>query len=246
MTEIKKINYLKFFIITFVFSGILLISGNFENSIGAGFNLDIILKILFIVALLFYIYKKDEIETLTNVNIPILYLLAAFIPTVMSILLTACPLDLTVGTDAIVLTIAGTLTTAIWEELYFRKVGCSLFEEEGKFKWYNIIFLAFTFSMAHSLNIFLNGTFATLTQVVFTFGFGIFALALFISTKSIILTIIAHFFMNSVSDFYSLFASQEASQILYCGDFYFLIYVVYVIILIVVGLGILRRNKLIH
>ena len=52
--------------------------------------------------------------------------------TVMSILLTACPLDLTVGTDAIVLTIAGTLTTAIWEELYFRKVGCSLFEEEGK------------------------------------------------------------------------------------------------------------------
>lgn len=245
MSEIKKINYLIFFIVTMIFSGILTSTGYIENMIGKNIQLDIILKFIFIIVLLLYISQRNKISTLTNFNIPIPYILAALIPTVMSILLTACPLGNSIGTDIIVFTITGTLTTAIWEELYFRYVGCSLFEEDSKFKWYNILFLAFSFSMAHTLNIFSNGAFATMTQVIFTFGFGIFALALYISTRSILLTIISHFLMNSVTDFYTIFADQNLTGVLYCGNLYYPIFIFYVILLISLGLFILKKNNLI-
>ena len=112
---------------------------------------------------------------------------------VLSYILQNCPLDFEPYTSSIVLTVAGTLVTALWEELYFRYVGCSLFEENGKYKWYNVIFLALMFMGIHLINVYFNGWAATQNQLMFTFSLGIFLLALYIQTKSIIVPIIGHF-----------------------------------------------------
>ncbi|WP_407375178.1 CPBP family intramembrane glutamic endopeptidase [Methanobrevibacter sp.] len=141
----------------------------------------------------------------------------------------------------IVSTVVATILTAFWEELYFRYVGCSLFEEEnGKYRWYNVIFMALMFMMIHLINIAFNGLDATVTQLIFTFGLGIFCLALYIETKSLLVPIIAHFCINSVADFFTLYSSNTPA---YVGDLQDPILYLDVIIMIVISIYILKKGN---
>ncbi len=240
MSEIKSINYIKFIIGTVFFGLLILASG----SISSIFNLegipDIVLKTIIAAAILLYAYKRNEINRIFNIHFSPVYLLVIIIPMVLSYILQNCPLDFEPYPIYVVTTVIGTAVTALWEELYFRYIGCSLFEENGKYKWYNILFLALMFMGIHLINIYFNGWAATQNQLMFTFGLGIFVLALYIQTKSLLVPIIAHFCINSVADYFSLYATSSSP--LYIGELLQPFYIFYVLVLIGIGVYILKRS----
>ena len=233
--NITLTTYIKFFVVAMFIGCLFIVSG----SLGEFY--DIGLKILLIILLCVYGLKQDDFKSIFNINFPPGYLLVIIIPLIFSVLLSMCPIDFMPYPSFIIMTVVGTLTTAIWEELYFRYVGCSLFEENGKFKWYNILFLTLVFSCTHIVNIFGQSLNTTLTQLLFTIGLGVFLLALYIDTRSIILPIIAHFCINSVADFFNLFATPEAQAMAYFSGSVPLL-LVYVIVFIAIGVYILKRH----
>ncbi len=240
MSEIKCINYIKFIIGTIFFGLVLLTSGTIYSKFNMDPSFDIVIKAVIVVAILFYAYKHEDINRIFNIHFSPVYLLVIIIPMVLSYILQNCPLDFEPYTSSIVLTVAGTFVTALWEELYFRYVGCSLFEENGKYKWYNVIFLALMFMGIHLINVYFNGWAATQNQLMFTFSLGIFLLALYIQTKSIIVPIIGHFCVNSVADYFSLYATSNSP--LYIGNLFQPFYIFYAIVLIAIGVIILKRS----
>jgi hypothetical protein len=240
MSEIKSINYIKFIIGTIFFGLVLLTSGTIYSMFNMDPSFDIVIKAVIVVAILFYAYKREDINRIFHINFSPVYLLVIIIPMVLSYILQNCPLDFEPYTSSIVLTVAGTLVTAVWEELYFRYVGCSLFEENGKYKWYNVIFLAVMFMGIHLINVYFNGWEATQNQLMFTFSLGIFLLALYIQTKSILVPIIGHFCVNSVADYFSLYATSSSP--LYIGNMLQPFYIFYAIVLIAIGVIILKRS----
>jgi len=81
------------------------------------------------------------------------------------------------------------------------------------------------------------------TQLVFTFGLGIFTVALYIHSRSLVLPIIAHFAVNSVSDYFHLFATDEARELAYSGDWFYLLFAIQVLVMICLGFYILKKNN---
>lgn len=240
MSEIKSVNYIKFIIGTVFFGLLILASGNISTMFNLEGIPDIVLKTIIAAAILFYAYKRNDINRIFNIHFSPVYLLVIIIPMVLSYILQNCPLNFDPYPYYIATTIIGTVVTALWEELYFRYVGCSLFEEDGKYKWYNIIFLALMFMGIHLINVYFNGWEPTQNQLMFTFGLGIFVLALYIQTQSLLVPIIAHFCINSVADYFSLFATSNSP--LYIGSMFQPFYVFYVVVLIAIGVFILKRS----
>ncbi|WP_458404097.1 CPBP family intramembrane glutamic endopeptidase [Methanobrevibacter sp.] len=240
MNEIKPINYFKFFIGTVFFGLVLLTSGTISTKLGLDAYPDMVIKFIVIAAILFYAYKRDEINRIFNIHFSPVYLLVIVIPVVISIIMQNCELNFKPYPIYIVSTVVATIATALWEELYFRYVGCSLFEEEnGKYRWYNILFMALMFVMIHLINIAFNGLDATYNQLIFTFGLAIFCLALYIETKSLLVPIIAHFCINSVADFFTLYSSNMPA---YVGDLQNPLLYLDVIIMVIIGVYILKKN----
>lgn len=241
MSEIKPINYIKFMIGTFLFALLFLTSGSIYTMFKMDPTPDIFIKIIIIVGILFYAYKREEINRIFNIHFSPVYLLVIIIPVILSFILQNCPLDFEPYTSSVITTVVATAVTAMWEELYFRYVGCSLFEENGKYKWYNVLFLALMFMCTHLINVYFNGWAATQNQLMFTFSLGIFLLALYIQTKSLLVPIIAHFCVNSVSDYFSLYATSSSP--LYIGNLFQPFYIFYAIVLIALGVIILKRSN---
>lgn len=241
MNRIKSSTYIKFIISALLFGFLFFISGNVSNMLGIDY-LDIILKAIIIIAICIYAEKRHEFNSFFNIHFSPVYLIVIVIPMIFSYILQNCTLDFIPYPRFVIITVVGTITTAIWEELYFRYIGCSLFEENGRYKWYNVIFLAFAFSIGHIFNMYFDGVYTTSTQIFFTFGLGIFLLALYIHTHAIIVPIIAHFCINSVADYFILFASEESQAMPYIANLSDPFMVLYVIILIGIGLYILKRH----
>jgi len=218
-------------------------TGTISEILNLDSYLDISLKILIIILICIYAIKRDDFNSFFNIKFSPVYLMIIIIPVIFSIIIQACPLDFEPYPEFLIVTVVGTITTAIWEELFFRYIGCSLFEENGKYKWYNVIFLALVFSLTHLTNLLFDGMAIDFTQVIFTFALGIFLLALYIHTKSIIVPIIAHFCVNSVSDYYTLFATEEAHAYAYIGNSLEIVFMIYILVLIFIGLYILKRNN---
>lgn len=242
MNRINSSTYIKYIIAALIIDLLFFTTSFAIDNFGMDDNIQLILKIFLIIAICIYAIKRNEFNSFFNISFSPVYLAIVAIPVAISIMLQNCPLDFKPYPSFVLATVAGTLTTAIWEELFFRYVGCSLFEENGKYKWYNIIFLAAIFSLGHFVNILSIDIATTLHQVVFTFALGIFTLALYIHTKAIIVSIFAHFCINSVVDFYTLFASDEARAMAYIGNLENLIFALYVLVLLVLGIIILKRH----
>ena len=243
MSQVNKLNYFKFFIAALLFGVLFYFSADIGSFLGLDDIFDIFIKILIIIGIGFYAYKREELNAIFNINIEPIYLLVVFIPAIFSFIFQLCPLDFEPFPNFVIVTVIGTVTTAIWEEMFFRYVGCSLFrDEEGNIKWYNVVFLAFAFSMGHVFNGFDNIE-SLATQLVFTFGLGIFTVALYIHSRSLVLPIIAHFAVNSVSDYFHLFATDEARELAYSGDWFYLLFAIQVLVMICLGFYILKKNN---
>lgn len=239
MSEYKSIDYIKFLIMALGLGFIFMCEGELSDAFNIA-NLDILLKIVIIIGLLALIQKRGDFK-IFNFNFSPLILLLIFIPAIFSIVLQVCPLDFIPYPEYVATVVIGTVTTAIWEELFFRYYGCSIFEENWKFRWYNILFLAIAFSSGHLFNMAFDGFTATFHQLIFTIGLGVFCLALYIHTKSIIPPIIAHFIVNSISDYYTVLATEEAQAMAYIGNLADPVLYIYVIVLIAVGFIVLKK-----
>ena len=243
MNEVKPTTYIKYIIAVIVIEILFFTTGTLINDFGVNEHLELLLKVVLIIAICIYAYKREEINSFFNIHFSPVYLLIVIIPVTISIIIQNCPLDFNPYPSYIITVVLGTLTTAIWEELFFRYVGCSLFEENGKYKWYNIIFLALMFSLSHSVNMFTGAeVIETLHQLLFTFTMGIFTLALYIHTKAIIVPIFAHFCINSVGDFFNLFATEQARAMAYIGSLEDVVFIVYVLVLLVLGVIIFKQG----
>lgn len=80
----------------------------------------------------------------------------------------------------------GVLITAIWKELYFRYIGKTLFEKDGKYTITNILFLAIAFALSYLINIFFYNSLSVLIQMIIAFGFTVFAIALEIIVMAVV------------------------------------------------------------
>ena len=227
--------HIKYFVLAIVIGCLLIVSGTLGESYDIGF------KIILIIVLSVYAIKHNDFKSIFNISFPVQYLLLLIIPLIFSYLLCVCPLDFMPYPSFVIITVVGTLTTAIWEELFFRYLGCSIFEENSKFRWYNILFLTLVFSCTHIVNIFGQSAYTTMTQLLFTFGLGIFLLALYIETHSVTLTIIAHFFINSVADYFNVNATPEAQAMAYFGNSTLLL-LLDVIVYIAIAVYILKKH----
>lgn len=243
MSEIKSTTYIKFLVFAVIIGALFLLDG--VVTLITGFDqLETVLKIGLIIAIVVYAIKQDEFKFFFNIHFSPVYLVLIAIPISFSIIMQHCPLNFEPYPHVVLFTVLSTITTAIWEELYFRYVGCSLFvENDGRFKWYNIVFLALAFSSMHMVNFFSQDPIPTLIQLFFTFGLGVFLLALYIATKAIIVPIIAHFLINSVADFYSLYASNSPT---YVGNLSDPILIVDVIVMCIIGFYILKKRDLMY
>lgn len=238
----KSTTYLKFLIAGLAVGLLFFVFGEMGELFNWDSNSEILLKIVIIIVLCAYAVKRNELKSIFNIHFSPAYLVLIIIPAIFSFLLMNCPLDFEPFPSFIFLTILSTVTTAIWEEMFFRYIGCSLFEENGKFRWYNILFLAVVFSLGHLFNMFSSNIYATMNQLIFTIGLGVFCLALYIHTKSLWAPIIAHFCLNSVSDYFTLFATEEARALAYIGNNDLPLLILDVIIMIAIGFYILKKH----
>lgn len=108
-----------------------------------------------------------------------------------------------------VIAVASVLTTAAWEEMFFRYVGKSLFERNGKYHVGAVVFLALTFGCSHLINMFFYETVSVLLQVLHASVSGVFLLALYRRTGNLWVTILAHFLQNFAAAFFDLFPESE-------------------------------------
>ena len=237
-TEINSMTYIKYIIVTFFIGCLFILSGMVTGDLGD--YSDIVLKIVLILLICVYAVKHDsDFISIFNIKFSPAYLLIIIVPLIFSFVLTFSPLDFEPYPYYVILTVVGTITTVIWEELYFRYIGCSLFEENGRYRWYNLVFLALVFSGTHAVNIMSQSAFTTITQLLFTIGLGIFLLALYIATGSIILPMIAHFLINSVNDYFNLHTTMGP----YLADTSStLVLIIYVIVFIAISAYILKKQ----
>ena len=96
----------------------------------------------------------------------------------------------------IVLAVLGILSTALWEELYFRLWGRILFETEGQYRTVDMLFLALTFGAMHLVNL-ASAPFSTvIPQVMLAVVTALFLQTLYAAGGSLRLVVVFHFLLN--------------------------------------------------
>lgn len=133
----------------------------------------------------------------------------ALLPAFANLLSGFCIPDWYPGTVEVINQTAAILTTAAWEELYFRYVGRTLFERDGKYTTGAVVLLSLAFSVPHLINIFFYDPASVLLQVLSASVSGVFFLALYRHTGSLRLTILAHFLQNFIGMFFQTFTTAE-------------------------------------
>lgn len=141
------------------------------------------------------------------------------------------------GVIEIISMLATVFTTAAWEEMFFRYVGRTLFERNGKYSIGAVVLLALTFGCSHLINVFFYDTFSVLLQVMHASVSGVFLLALYRHTGSLWLTITAHALQNFAGSVFDLFPDSE---LLFHSPVFFILST---IIQLTIGIYILIKYK---
>ncbi len=113
------------------------------------------------------------------------------------------------------------VTTAIWEELFYRCIG-SLVVLNNRHNMSGMIIISIVFALSHLMNLFGGDYLSTVVIVIFAFGFGMYLNSCYLLSGSIIFALILHFFINFSN---SLFAMLSISSNL-VGIFAIILYVV--------------------
>lgn len=127
------------------------------------------------------------------------YLLLILPPLVYTLLAYLGPIRPETGAELIVLSLLGTLATALWEELYFRLWGRILFEEEGRYRPFDFLFTALVFGAMHLVNLAAAPFGEVAVQAMLAVITGLFLQTVYAAGGSLRLLILFHFLMNAIT-----------------------------------------------
>lgn len=217
---------------SFALAGAAFLDMEMQHSINV---FDIISKVIIMVGIFAYasIWK-------TPINVPdgkffTPWLLVALIPFAFNAVDCFCVPNRVPGAAEIINMLLCVFTTAAWEEMLFRYVGRTLFEQNGKYGVGAIVLLSLTFGCSHLINIFFYDPIPVLLQTLSACTFGVFLLALYQHTGSLWIVITAHGFNNLIATFFGLFPESDYIFSSWIN------YVLYVITELVVGIYILSK-----
>jgi membrane protease YdiL (CAAX protease family) len=171
------------------------------------------------------------------------WLLVALLPALTNTINTICIPNYFPGAAAIINLAACMFTTALWEEMYFRYVGRTLFEQDGKYSIGAVALLAMTFGVHHLINIFFYDSVYVLIQFISASIAGVFWLALYRHTGCLRLTITGHFFQNFMGTFFQTFTTAEYFAGQTADRPGFLLTVLCSVMELAVGVWILKKYK---
>lgn len=100
---------------------------------------------------------------------------------------------------SLILAVLGVVSTAFWEEMYFRLWGRILFEEEGRYRTFDFLFMALTFGAMHLINLAGAPFGPVMIQAVTAVLTALFLQALYAASGSLHLVIVFHFLLNAAS-----------------------------------------------
>ncbi|MBO4873342.1 MAG: CPBP family intramembrane metalloprotease [Lachnospiraceae bacterium] len=133
-------------------------------------------------------------------------------PLVFVLLSCLGPIRFTAAWPDLLFSLLGVLGTALWEELYFRLWGRILFEEEGKYRPLDFLFIALTFGAMHLINL-AAAPFATVAvQAMLAVVTALFLQTILAGSGSLRLVIVFHFLINGISVLFGRFLVPDAGQ----------------------------------
>ena len=247
---IAKKHYIKIIVfvsLAIIMSFVCVLGGLLDAHFGLGF-FSVALKSLMIAAILLYVRHKNEFFQLYEGRYFTAFLLLAFVPGLIMLFSALGVPDHIPSVFLIVSTFLNILTTAAWEELFFRYVGKSLFETNGKYLRADFIMLSLVFAATHLVNLLFYSPLSVLPQVAVALSFGIFLFALYCKTKNIFVPITAHFFNNFAAGFFGIFLSDPSGRFFDGFEYVFTIAVIVFNLIaglyIIIKSGILQKSTL--
>ena len=192
---------------SFIVAGALL-----DMHIGTNF-IELLFKCIIIAGILAYAGYKKECHSLWEGKFFTPFLFLAIIPCVIFSLSVIGSPDSSPSFSLIVFTVLGVLTTAIWEELFFRYVGKSLFGKGEGFAFSDFMMLTTVFAAVHLINMFFYPPLDVLLQVAEAATVGVFLLALYCKTKNIMVPITSHFVLNLVAGLFPIFVTHSSNRL---------------------------------
>lgn len=154
-----------------------------------------------------------------------------------------CPPDRSPALSELLLCFAGVLSTALWEELFFRWLGVSLFRGEEGIHPADLLWLGLVFALPHGVNLLIH---PVLGQLISAFLGSFFLLGLYAATGNLFLPILAHLLLNFSNAVLGLCASPEALSHPFLGAAAEPLYWCVLIVEAILGLLFLRRSGLLR
>ena len=127
----------------------------------------------------------------------------------------------------------GVLTTALWEELYFRAVAVRLFR--GELNRRTVGGMCLIFALSHMVNAITGNWVDTGLTVFFAFGMGMLLLGLYAASGRLVLPMLAHFCVNGISVFFNCFSSLSPA----IGGFSLILYPLFSVLCALFGYALL-------
>ncbi len=193
-----------FYFIAALIASLLVLAGTFLDE-SLGWRI-IAVFVKFSLAFLAFVLAKQSgyLDPAGDKSLVSPYLILALVPVVFSAVAWLGPFSGPVDYLSVAVGLLGTLGTALWEELYFRLWGRILFEENGKYRAFDFLFIALTFGSMHLINLIAAPAGTVLIQAMLAVLTGLFLQSLYSASGSLRLVILFHFLMNAVN---SLFGS---------------------------------------
>ena len=126
-----------------------------------------------------------------------------------------------------VMLLLNTIATVLWEELYYRFFSRLLFERNGAYHVRWVILTALVFGASRLPAAFVSTFGTVLLQSVLAASEGVFLLALYAKSGSILLPMISHFLTSSVTVFFHAFSTNAEGIFGLGGVFLALLTVMY-------------------
>lgn len=182
-----------------------------DAQFGADF-VSVLCKLLIIAGILAYARYKKECRRLWEGKFLTPFLVLAFVPCVIFSLSVIGTPDSLPSASVVLLAVLNIATTAVWEELFFRYVGKSLFGKNGSFTYPDFILLTTVFAAVHLVNMLFYSPVSVLLQTAEAAAAGIFWLALYSKTRNLMVTVTSHFALNAVAGLIPLFVARSENR----------------------------------
>lgn len=200
-----------FVILAFALSFLCVAGALLDMKVGTSF-VSVLFKVTIIAGILAYARYKKEFLLLWGDKFFSPYLYLAVAPCVIFLFSVIGNPDSLPSAVSLLFTVLNILTTAVWEELFFRYVGKSLFGKDKGFAVSDFVMLTIVFASVHLVNMLFYPPMGVLFQVAEAATAGIFWLALYCKTKNILVSIVSHFALNLIAGLVPLFVANPTSR----------------------------------